>query len=127
MRKKQDAKVHLCSELVHVYLGHATMGERRKVVANLEEISESVAELMTEEPIPAGCRVEIHCQYHILKGFVESDTNHEILGHILRVKLDVESQWSEKLFTPQHLLSLWKEVEEPRVEPRQGPQRGRAA
>lgn len=105
-------KVHLCSELVKVVV-NSKDGQSTTSIANLEEISESQLELNSEQFLEVGSRVEIHCEFHILKGVVETAATDAVLGHIVRVRLDVESQWSEKLFTPQHLFALWKHVEEP--------------
>jgi len=101
---------HLCSELV------AVAWDDTEGCGNLEEIGEWTAALLLEDPVPRGARVRIQCQEHQLKGFVETCTFSEPLGFFVGVRLDPDSRWSEKWFTPQHLLVLQSEPD-PKVIP----------
>ena len=114
-----EGNVHLCSELVELYVGPFSE-DREAITANLEEISEGNLELNSEQAVEPGSRVEVHCQFHVFKGVVETVVADALLGHFLRIRLDPESRWSEKLFTPQHLFALWKQVEAPKKDSAKG-------
>lgn len=94
---------HMCSELVSITWDD---GER---CGNLEEIGEWTALVLLEDPIPRGSRARIQCEEHELKGFVTACDFVEPLGFFVEVRLDPDSRWSEKWFTPQHLLSFQSE------------------
>jgi hypothetical protein len=91
---------HLCSELVAVawgdYEGHG----------NLEEIGEWTALVLVEDFVPRDTKLRIQCQGHELKGLVEAYEFEAPLGFFVEVRLDPDSRWSEKWFTPQHLLAF---------------------
>ena len=93
---------YLCSELVYI-----TRSGRQAVLANLEEISERFAEVLTECALPRAAAVRIVSKTHELEGTVETCTQRRPLGYVVRVKLAPHSRWSERWFTPQHLLQLW--------------------
>jgi hypothetical protein len=96
---------HMCSEVVSIACtGKA--GPARPLCGNLEEIGEWSAVVLTDVPIPRRTRVAITCETHRLKGFVRSCTRDRVLGYFIEVRLDQDSQWSQKWFTPHHLLML---------------------
>src|SRR6478752_10208996 len=93
---------HLCSELVSMTCaGHHGW---YAVPGNLEEIQERSAVVLAETRVRPGTKVRIRCETNQLKGVVKS-CKHDSLGYLVEVRLDADSQWSERWFTPQHLLS----------------------
>jgi len=96
----------LCSELVSIIPG-GSRGPLRAVPGNLEEIGEWSALVLTEAFLGPGMRLSIACEWHEIKGVVESCTFEPSLGYYVEVKLDPESRWSQQWFTPQHLVALW--------------------
>ena len=96
---------YLCSELV--FITRAGRKGRRAMLANLEEIGERFAEVLTECALPRDVAVRIVSKSHQLEGVVEACTHRRPLGYVVRVKLAPQSHWSERWFTPQHLLQLW--------------------
>lgn len=109
--RSPDSRVNLCSELVAV-LYEDRSRQTRQTHGNLEEISSTSALLCMEESLQRGRAVSFRVKNHDLYGVVESCVKDPILGYFVRVALDKSSQWSEKWFTPEHLLSLWKSTEE---------------
>lgn len=96
---------HLCSELVSV----DRVSRKRTgtpIEGNLEEIGEWSALVLTQKSIPTGTKIRVRGKSHELKGSVRSCTFDGLLGFFLDIELDDESRWSEKWFTPEHLLSL---------------------
>ena len=110
MRSSASA-MNLCSELVSV-LYEDRSRKTRQATANLEEISKTSAVLCLEERVQRGTAISFRCRHHDLYGIVESCVAHPQLGFFVTVTLDKSSQWSEKWFTPEHLLSLWKSAEQ---------------
>jgi hypothetical protein len=78
---------------------------------NLEEIGEWFAEVLTESAFPCNLSVRIQSTTHQLEGVVKSCKYQEHLGFVVKVKLNPESRWSERWFTPKHLLKLWSHPE----------------
>jgi hypothetical protein len=95
----------LCSELVSVAL---LSGRRavRALDANLEQISESNAVILTQDAVAPGTQVRVKGKAHELKGFVRSCTFDRVLGFFVDIDLDTESRWSEKWFLPEHIFAL---------------------
>jgi hypothetical protein len=112
MKQNAPTKTHLCSELVSICWEEETRGVR-SATANLEAIAETEASVLSDIEIPLGKRLWIDCQGHRLQGVVRTSTFDPVLGYFIGVELDPESRWSEKWFTPAHLLKLWRSVEEP--------------
>jgi hypothetical protein len=96
---------HLCSELVLIAPtdGRGWLG----MLGNLEEIGEWFAEVLTESAFPCNASVRIQSRSHQLQGRVKSCKYEKPLGYIVKVKLDPQSRWSDRWFTPKHLLELW--------------------
>src|ERR1700720_3480319 len=94
---------HLCSELVAVTWGDC------EGCGNLEEIGEWTALVLLEDFVPRGTQIRIRCEGYELKGFVETYEFEEPMGFFVEVRLDPESRWSPKWFTPQHLLAFQSE------------------
>ena len=111
MKQNASPKPHLCSELVSISWEEETRGVR-SAAANLEAIAETEATVLTDADLPPGTRLWIDCQGHRLQGVIRSSTCDPILGFFISVELDPESHWSEKWFTPAHLLKLWRSVED---------------
>jgi hypothetical protein len=106
-----DSHLNLCSELVTV-LYEDRSRQTRQTVGNLEEISTESAVLCLEESVQRGRAISFHVKNHDVYGIVDSCVADPQLGYFITVALDKSSHWSEKWFTPEHLLSLWKTAEE---------------
>jgi hypothetical protein len=78
---------------------------------NLEEIGEWFAEVLTESAFPCHANVRIQTPTHQLEGRVKSCKFEESLGFVVKVKLHPHSRWSDRWFTPKHLLQLWGSTE----------------
>lgn len=77
------------------------------MLGNLEEIGEWFAEVLTECAFPRDAVVRIVSKAHQLEGVVEKCTREQPLGFFVKIRLKPQSRWSERWFTPQHLLQLW--------------------
>ncbi len=113
MRHLSTPHRYLCSELVSVTWIDES-GQARNETANLEAIAEGSVSLLAEVPIAIGSKLRISCQNQDLKGTVGSSEIDPMLGYFIEVELEAASRWSEKWFTPQHLLKLWESVEDSR-------------
>jgi hypothetical protein len=105
MRNPKSVCRYLCSELVFI-----TRPDRRRkpaMLANLEEIGEWFAEVLTDCAFPHNAPLRIVSKDHQLEGVVEKCVARQPLGYFVKVKLSPQSRWSERWFTPQHLLQLW--------------------
>jgi len=109
--RSSASRMNLCSELVSV-LYEDRSRKTRQLTGNLEEISQTSALVCLEERVQRGRAISFRCRQHDLYGVVESCIAHPQLGYFVTITLDKSSQWSEKWFTPAHLLSLWKSAEE---------------
>jgi hypothetical protein len=109
--RSSETRMNLCSEVVSV-LYEDRSRKTRQTTANLEEISTNSALLCLEESVQRGRAISFRVKNHDLYGIVESCVADPLLGYFVTVALDKSSQWSEKWFTPEHLLSLWKSTEE---------------
>lgn len=105
-----DSRLNLCSELVSV-LYEDRSRQTRQTVGNLEEIASESAVLCLEESVQRGRAISFRVKNHDLYGIVDSCVSDPQLGYFVTVALDKSSRWSEKWFTPEHLLSLWKTTE----------------
>ena len=105
---------HLCSELV--FISRTDRVGRPAMLGNLEEIGEWCAEILTDCSFPRSAAVRIVSKNHQLEGVVENCKRDESLGFFVRVKLAPHSRWSERWFTPKHLLQLWSGAQ-PKVSP----------
>jgi hypothetical protein len=92
-----------CSELVSIVCRQDD-GRLLKISGNLEEIGESSALILTDSAIRTGTKVVVTCQTHELKGVVASRSFDEHLGFFVEIRLDSGCQWSQRWFTPEHLL-----------------------
>lgn len=111
MKHQATGKPHLCSELVSINWADQT-GNTQTTTANLEEIAETEASVLADVNIPCGTRIRIYCQGNELAGVVRSTASDPILGHFITIEFDPQCRWSEKWFTPEHLLALWLNMEE---------------
>jgi hypothetical protein len=96
---------NLCSELVSI--SRTDRPERAAFLGNLEEIGEQFAEILTDCSLPRLAVVRIVTKDHKLEGIVENCRRDEELGFFVKVRLSLQSRWSEQWFTPKHLLQLW--------------------
>lgn len=90
------------------------------MLGNLEEIGEWFVEVLTECAFPRDAVVRIVSKAQELEGVVEACTRHQALGFFVKVRLAPQSRWSERWFTPQHLLKLWSGTRlnhQPKVSP----------
>ncbi len=92
----------LCADLVDLHWKDAT-GKRRRLVANLEDISLSGACLQVDNPIPLGTNVRMTYPKGELQGIVRYCVFREI-GYYLGVEFDPDSHWSQRQYRPQHML-----------------------
>jgi hypothetical protein len=109
---------HLCSELV--FITSTNRRGKQEILGNLEEIGERFAEILTECSFPRATAVRIVTKDHELEGFVEDCRRDPELGFLVKVRLSPQSRWSERCFTPQHLLQLWSGTHannQPKVSP----------
>jgi hypothetical protein len=90
-----------CSELINL-----TFSDGRGQSANLEEIGEISALVLTEQPVPRGAKLKIYCGGHTLKGIAGACSFDKILGYFVEIRLDAASRWSPQWFAPGHLLVL---------------------
>lgn len=105
MRDSQSTCRHLCSELV--FITRTNRPGQAALPGNLEEIGERFAEILTDCALPRAAAVRIVTKDHKLEGLVESCRRDGELGFFVKVRLAPQSRWSEKWFTPKHLLQLW--------------------
>jgi hypothetical protein len=75
-------------------------------MGNLEEIGEWSALVLTDAAISGGTEVHLQGKGHELQGLVESCARQEPLGFFVTVRLNATSRWSDRWFTPDHLLEL---------------------
>jgi hypothetical protein len=119
MEDRRSEPRMLCADLIDVWWTDQS-GRRMKVVANLEDISNSGACLEVETRIASGtllhfCHSQVQFEARV-RYCVFRDT-----GYFIGVDFEGGFQWDERLFRPQHLLDPRTLVG---LMPRQGPQPG---
>jgi hypothetical protein len=114
MRDSKSVCRNLCSELA--FISRTDKPGRQAMMGNLEEISEWFAEILTDCSFPRASVVRIVTKDHKLEGLVEDCQRDEKLGFFVKVRLTPESRWSDRWFTPKHLLQLWAGTQ-PKVSP----------
>lgn len=97
-------KRRLCSQRVSVSCA-ARNGWWHTIPGNLEEIEGGSCLVLTEAPVSAGKKVRICCGINQLNGTVTASLHHDVLGYFVEVQFDSDSQWSERRFKPQHMLT----------------------
>lgn len=105
MVKQVTLDRHWCSELVTVVLVNKR-GVSEQLSGNLEEIGERTAVVLTDCPLPIASRVHIACREHVLRGITKTCELHRRLGYFIEVELAPASRWSQRWFSPRHLLAL---------------------
>jgi hypothetical protein len=96
---------NFCSQLVSVIPSEERVPQAA-ISGNLEEIAESTALVLAENFIRPGTKVSIDCNLRQLRGVAESCVLNEWLGFFVEIRLDADSRWSRRWFTPQHLLTV---------------------
>ena len=81
------------------------------MLGNLEEIGEWFVEVLLDCSLPTNAPLRIVSKDHQLEGVVEACVPRQPLGYFVKVKLSPQSRWSERWFTPKHLLTLWHNTE----------------
>ena len=97
-------KRRLCSQRVSVSCA-ARDGWSYTIPGNLEEIEQSSCLLLVEAAVPVGKRVRVCCGIYQLDGTVTASQYDDVLGVYVDVQFDSDSQWSERRFKPQHMLT----------------------
>jgi hypothetical protein len=92
---------YLCSELVDL-----TFSDGRGQSANLEEIGENSALVLTEHPLRRGAKLQLNCGGHTLEGIAGGCRFDKLLGYYVEIRLDPASRWSRHWFAPEHLLVI---------------------
>lgn len=92
----------LCADLVDLHWKDQS-GKKRRVVANLEDISMSGACIQLDHPLPLGTRVRMTHPNGELVGAIRYCVHREI-GYFLGVEFDENCRWSLNDYRPQHLL-----------------------
>ena len=92
---------YLCSELVNL-----TFSNDWGQSANLEEIGENSALVLTEQPVPKGAKLNKSCVSHTLQGIADACRFDQLLGYFVEIRLNPASRWSPQWFAPEHLLVL---------------------
>jgi len=90
---------YLCSELIDL-----TFANGRGQSANLEEIGENSALVLTEQPVRRGAKLQLNCGGHTLEGSAGGCRFDKLLGYYVEIRLDPVSRWSPEWFAPEHLL-----------------------
>jgi hypothetical protein len=92
----------LCADLVDLHWVDQS-GKKRRVVANLEDISLSGACIQVDKPIPLSTKVRMTYPKGELVGIVRYCVFREI-GYFLGIEFDPNHRWSLRDYRPQHLL-----------------------
>src|ERR1700732_2458355 len=114
MHESKSIGRQLCSGFV--FIPRADRRGGQAMLGNLEEIGEWFAEVLTDCAFPCDAAVRIVSKAHHLEGVVENCTHQKPLGFFVKVRLSPQSRWSDRWFTPQHLLRLWSGTQ-PKVSP----------
>jgi len=101
MKERRSETRLLCADLVEVEWKDKT-GRKRRVVANLEDISVSGACLQLDLAIPLQTDVRIRYERGDLAGKVRYCVYKEI-GYFLGVEFQPGQKWNERAFKPLHL------------------------
>ena len=101
----------LCADLVSIRWTDK-VGRIKRAVANLEDISLSGACLQLDEPIPLNTVLRIGHPKGQLLGHVRYCVYREI-GYFLGIQFEEGSNWSRKIFRPQHLFDPRKLLSRP--------------
>ena len=88
----------MCADMIETYWQDSN-GKRHKLMALLEDISESGACLQFEEPVPVGSIIA----WDSFRGRVSYCVYREI-GYFAGVEFDADSHWSPNTYCPHHLL-----------------------
>ncbi len=92
----------LCADLVDLRWKDPSKKTRR-LVANLEDISQTGACLQVEKPIPLGTEVRMTYPKGELLGTIRYCVFREI-GYFLGLEFDPKTRWTQQQYRPQHML-----------------------
>lgn len=101
MKERRSEPRLLCADLVEIEWKDSN-ARKRRVVANLEDISLSGACLQVDASIPMQASVRIRYSGGDLVGIVRYCVYREI-GYYLGVEFTEGCKWNERAFKPQHL------------------------
>ena len=105
MNRRLEARM-LCADMVEVSWKDGA-GTVRGATALLEDICPSGACLQLEESVPLGSDIHWGSPRQQFNGYVRYCVYREI-GYFVGVEFTSTSQWSKKIYKPQHLLDLEK-------------------
>jgi hypothetical protein len=92
----------LCADLVDLHWKDQS-GKKRRLVANLEDISVSGACIQLDKPLPLGTKVRLTYPKGELEGIVRYCVFRDI-GYFLGIEFEPDSHWSLNEYRPQHML-----------------------
>src|SRR5258707_6108690 len=105
--RRTEARM-LCADMVEIRWKDR-FGKQCKATALLEDISPSGACLQTEAPVPIGSDIGWDSPKQFFSGYVRYCVYREI-GYFVGVEFGGSTKWSERTYSPQHLLDLQKLV-----------------
>ncbi len=108
--RRTDTRL-LCADLIELIWDDATGQERRRI-ANLEDISRSGMSLQLEVPIHVGTSIRVRSGEQEFVGIVRYALYRDH-AYFLGIELNQNSQWSARMFVPQHLLDPREAVRRP--------------
>ncbi len=102
MQERRTDNRLLCADLVEV-IWVDPMGQERRKIGNLEDISLCGLCIQLEMPVRIGSRIRMLYRDGELSGTVRYSSYRD-QACFIGVELDEESRWSVKQFVPEHLL-----------------------
>jgi hypothetical protein len=93
-----------CSEILSLQW-ESRSGRPRTVTVNLEEIGQSSALFLSEEPIPSSARLRFACGGSEFRGRVIAQTFSKGLGYFVEMAFARACRWSPRLYRPKHFLN----------------------
>lgn len=96
----------ICSHLVSLRISPQYATPVNMIAANLEEIDEDSALILTDFPVATGSEVAIQWKSLELSGLAEYCQHDPLLGFFVEVRFHTGSYWSRQRFRPDHLLCV---------------------
>jgi len=104
MQERRNEVRSMCADMVEAHWRDEN-GRQRSGTALLEDISASGACLQLENAVPVGVGIQWECPGQQFAGRVRYCTYREI-GYFVGVEFSGDVRWSEKAYTPRHMLDL---------------------